>query len=50
MELEELKQTLLKLFHEIEKEGTHSMKPTLYSSKNWARTHLKRRTTGKKKK
>jgi hypothetical protein len=43
---EELRPTLLKLFHKIEKEHcpTHSVKQVLYSSQNWTRTHPKRRT------
>jgi hypothetical protein len=41
---EELIPTLLKLFHEIEKEGilpTHIMKPVLQSSQNQTKTHPK---------
>jgi hypothetical protein len=46
---EELKSTLLKLFHEIEREGTlltHFIKPVLHSSKNQIKTPPKRRTIG----
>jgi hypothetical protein len=46
---EELIPTLLKLFHEMDREGTmpnHSMKTALHSFQNWRRTHPKRRTTG----
>jgi hypothetical protein len=41
---EELISTLLKLFHEIEREGKHFMKPVLHSSPNQAKTPPKRRT------
>jgi hypothetical protein len=46
---EELIPTLLKLFHEIKRKEhcpIHFMKPVLYSSPNWTRTHPKRRTIG----
>jgi hypothetical protein len=46
---EELISTLLKLFHEIEREGillNHFMKPVLYLSSNRSRTHPKQRTAG----
>jgi hypothetical protein len=36
----------IKLFHEIERDGTlHFIKPVLYSSQNQTRTHAKKRTT-----
>jgi hypothetical protein len=41
----ELIPTFLKLFHEIEREGTlHNSfyKPELHSSQNWTRTHPKK--------
>jgi type II secretory pathway component HofQ len=43
---EELIPTLLKLFHEIEREHclTHIVKPVLHSSQNQAKTQPKRRT------
>jgi hypothetical protein len=46
---EELIPTLLKFFHEIEREGTcltHFMKPVLYSSQNQTKTHPKRKNIG----
>jgi hypothetical protein len=46
---EELIPTLLKLFHELEKEGklpTHFMKPILLSSQKQTKTPPKRRTIG----
>jgi hypothetical protein len=45
----ELIPTLLKLFHEIEREGklpTHFIKPVLHLSQNQAKTPPKRRTIG----
>jgi hypothetical protein len=38
---EELIPALLKLFHGIEREGTHSMKPVLHSSPKPTRTQQK---------
>jgi hypothetical protein len=46
---EELIPTLLKLFHEIEREGkllTHFTKPLLHLSQNQAKTPPKKRTIG----
>jgi hypothetical protein len=43
---EELIPTCLKIFHKKEHCLTHSMKPALYSSQNWIRTHPKRTTIG----
>jgi hypothetical protein len=43
---EEVIPILRKLFHEIEREGTHFMKPILLSSQNQTKTPPKRRTTG----
>jgi hypothetical protein len=46
---EELNPTLLKLFHEMEREGnylTHFMKPVLHLPQNKAKTPPKRRTIG----
>jgi hypothetical protein len=43
---EELIPILLKLFHEIEREGTLPMKPISHSSQNQTKTPPKRRTIG----